>query len=545
MQQFIFGILGGISLLLLSLDMMGKSLERAAGDSLRKILGMLTSNIFVSVFVGAIVTAVIHSSTAVSVLMVGFVNAGLMNLTQALGIIYGANIGTTITGQMMRLNLTQYALPTIFLGVVVSHFAKNERVKYLAQAVTGFGLLFLGLNTLTTGAAYVQNNPLIKDYIIRYTSNPFMSIILGAIITIIIQSSTAVTGLVMSLSTTGLLDLSAATGIILGSNIGTCLTALIASIGTDKAARRTAVAHTGFNVIGVLMVLPFFPLAVKLLASSAGSISGQIANLHTIFNLGTALIFIPFTNLYAKLLYRLIPSTPEDEARIVGPRYIDKLLLDRPAYALSATYKELGKCTELASGMYNKIYKAIIDDDRKLLNEILEDEEILNSLQSQITFYMVELGRQRLNEVQSRQIPSVLHIVGDAERIGDHAKEMVDHCNKKINQKIVFSDIAYGQLAEIVEHLNKMTDLALHSLSEEKQDHQNAVSQAQKMHHQLVAMVETSQQGHIDRLENGQCSVAGGIIFMDILTHFERISEHLANIVKRGPGDDLRRIVTV
>lgn len=541
MQQFIFGVLGGISLLLLSVDMMGKGLERAAGDSLRRILSMLTSNIFISVIVGAIVTAVIHSSAAVIVLTVGFVNAGLMTLPQALGIIYGANIGTTITGQMMRLNLTQYALPIIFAGVIITYLTKKERVRYLAQAVTGFGLLFLGLNILTTGAIYVQDNPVINTFIVRYTSNPLMAILVGAIITVLIQSSSALTGLVMSLSITGLLDLNAATGLILGGNVGTCVTAMVAAMGTDKAARRTALGHTGFNVIGVLIILPFFNTAVNLLGKSAPDITGQIANLHTFFNVGIALLFIPITKYYAKLLYKLIPATAEDEARIKGPSYIDKLLLDRPAYALSATYKELGKCTELATDMYNKVYQSLIDDDAKLLVEVLEDEEVLNDLQKQIILYIVELGEKRLNAAQSKQIPAILHIVGDAERIGDHAKEMVEHCEKKIEENIIFSDIAYDDLTEIVNHMNEMSQLALKSLSEQVDDHVEAIKQAKKMHHQLVVMIERSQQGHIDRLEQGTCGVTAGIIFMDILSHFERISEHLANIVIKGPGDDLRR----
>ena len=545
MQQFVFGILGGVSLLLLSLDMMGKGLERAAGDSLRKILSMLTSNLLVGVIVGALVTAVIQSSAAVIVLAVGFVNAGLMTLPQALGIIYGANIGTTITGQLMRLNIAQYALPIIFAGVVISYVAKSDRIKYLGQALTGFGLLFLGLNTLTSGSAFVKNNPAMMDFIVRYTSNPLMSIGLGALITATVQSSSATTGLVMSLSEAGLLNLSAAAGMILGNNIGTCITAMLASIGTDKAARRTAIGHTGFNVFGVLLALPFFNTMVTLLQGSAPNLAGQIANLHTFFNVGTTFVFIPFTRYYAKFLYKIIPSTPEDEKRIVGPRFIDKLLLDRPSYALSATYKELGKCTELATEMYRKIYNSLINDDRKPLAEVLVDEEVLNDLQAQITIYMVELGKRRLSDDQSRQIPSVLHIVGDAERIGDHAKEMVEHCEKKINQKLPFSQIALAELGSIITQLDTLSDLATRSLSETFENHKEAVLDAQKLQRQLVEMVEQSQQGHIDRLEQGTCSVNSCILFMDILSHMERISEHLANIVKRGPGDDLRRMVTL
>jgi phosphate:Na+ symporter len=284
---------------------------------------------------------------------------------------------------------------------------------------------------------------------------------------------------------------------------------------------------------------------VTLLQDSAPNLAGQIANLHTFFNVGTTFVFIPFTRYYAKFLYKIIPSTPEDEKRIVGPRFIDKLLLDRPSYALSATYKELGKCTELATEMYRKIYNSLINDDRKPLAEVLVDEEVLNDLQAQITIYMVELGKRRLSDDQSRQIPSVLHIVGDAERIGDHAKEMVEHCEKKINQKLPFSQIALAELGSIITQLDTLSDLATRSLSETFENHKEAVLDAQKLQRQLVEMVEQSQQGHIDRLEQGTCSVNSGILFMDILSHMERISEHLANIVKRGPGDDLRRMVTL
>lgn len=538
MQDFLFGMIGGVALLLLGITMMGHGLERAAGNSLRKILSALTNNLLMGVGLGTVVTSIIQSSSAVTVLVVGFVNAGLMTLKQALGVIYGANIGTTMTGQIMRLKITDYALPIIAIGVVINLAAKSDRLKNLGNAITGFGILFLGLTTLGSGADYVKNNPWLQELIINYTKNPLAAVAIGAFATAIIQSSSASTGLVIALAQVGLLDFHSAAGIVLGNNIGTCITAWLASLHTDRAARRTAYAHVLFNITGVTLILPFFDQAVKFIQTTAPDVVGQIANIHTLFNISTTLLFIPLTGWFVKLLYHLVP---ELEGRITyGPRYLNKLLLETPEAAFAALYKELQHCHEVATLMVKQIFQSVFENDRAPLPDVLKEEDILNNLQSELISYVVLLSKQRLDIDQSQQIPAILHIVGDAERIGDHAKDMVELAHNKTEEKIIFSEEAHLELHQIQEQMLELAGLAQKAL-EYQEENPQLLNQAKSLEYSIKHLTEQGRMGHMTRLEVGSCTVRAGILYMDILSHLERISEHYANMVRRG-SDDSKQI---
>ena len=538
MQDFLFGLIGGVALLLLGITMMGHGLERAAGNSLRKILSALTNNLLMGVGLGTVVTSIIQSSSAVTVLVVGFVNAGLMTLKQALGVIYGANIGTTMTGQIMRLKITDYALPIIAIGVILNLAAKSDRNKNLGNAITGFGILFLGLTTLGSGSAYVKSNPWLQELIINYTKNPLAAVAIGAFATAIIQSSSASTGLVIALAQVGLLDFHSAAGIILGNNIGTCITAWLASLHTDRAARRTAYAHVLFNITGVLLILPFFEQAVNFIQTTAPDVVGQIANIHTLFNIGTTLLFIPLTGLFVKLLYHLVP---EVEGQITyGPRYLNKLLLETPEAAFAALYKELQHCHEVATLMVKQIFQSIFENDRTPLPDVLKEEDVLNNLQSELISYVVLLSKQRLDIDQSQQIPAILHIVGDAERIGDHAKDMVELAHNKTEEKIIFSEEAHLELHQIQEQMLELAGLAQKAL-EYQEENPQLLNQAKSLEYSIKYLTEQGRMGHMTRLEVGSCTVRAGILYMDILSHLERISEHYANMVRRG-SDDSKQI---
>jgi phosphate:Na+ symporter len=538
MQDFLFGLIGGVALLLLGITMMGHGLERAAGNSLRKILSALTNNLLMGVGLGTVVTSIIQSSSAVTVLVVGFVNAGLMTLKQALGVIYGANIGTTMTGQIMRLKITDYALPIIAIGVILNLAAKSDRNKNLGNAITGFGILFLGLTTLGSGSAYVKSNPWLQELIINYTKNPLAAVAIGAFATAIIQSSSASTGLVIALAQVGLLDFHSAAGIILGNNIGTCITAWLASLHTDRAARRTAYAHVLFNITGVLLILPFFEQAVNFIQTTAPDVVGQIANIHTLFNIGTTLLFIPLTGLFVKLLYRLVP---EVEGQITyGPRYLNKLLLETPEAAFAALYKELQHCHEVATLMVKQIFQSVFENDRAPLPDVLKEEDILNNLQSELISYVVLLSKQRLDIDQSQQIPAILHIVGDAERIGDHAKDMVELAHNKTEEKIIFSEEAHLELHQIQEQMLELAGLAQKAL-EYQEENPQLLNQAKSLEYSIKHLTEQGRMGHMTRLEVGSCTVRAGILYMDILSHLERIAEHYANMVRRG-SDDSKQI---
>ncbi|HZW48892.1 MAG TPA: Na/Pi cotransporter family protein [Bacillota bacterium] len=537
MREFAFGMIGGVALLLLGITMMGQGLERAAGNALRKIVDFLTTNLFLGVAVGTVVTSIIQSSSAVTVLAVGFVNAGLMTLKQALGVIYGANIGTTMTAQLMRLKITDYALPIIAIGVVVNLAAQKDRYKNIGSAIIGFGLLFLGLKTLGSGTEYVRTNPWIKDIIIKYTSNPLSAVAIGAFVTAIIQSSSASTGIVIALAQVGLLDFRSAAGIVLGNNIGTCVTALLASIHADLSARRTAYAHVFFNISGVLITLPFFNYLILFIQNSSTNITGQIANLHTTFNLLTTLLFIPFTDLFVKFLYKLVP---EEKGKLsYGPRYLNKSLISTPEAALAVLYKELQHCHEVATLMVQQIFKSVFENEEIVLNNILKEEEILNNLQTEVIQYVVLLSKENLDSIQSQQLPSILHIVGDAERIGDHTKDLTEQAREKSEEKIFFTEEATKELKLIQTEMAALAALALTSLKN-PETNSETFQQTIVLEREIKNLTEKGRNGHIERLENGNCTVRAGILYMDILSHLERISEHYANMVRRGSYDNLQ-----
>ena len=525
MKELIFGLFGGTALLLLGIEMLGEGMERAAGEAMKRILNRLTSSVWRGVALGTVVTSIIQSSSATTVMLVGFVNAGMMSLRQALGVIYGANIGTTITAQLLRLKITDYAMPIIAIGMLLRLFGRRERTRNLGYAAMGFGILFHGLVTLSSGSAFLVKNPQIAEIMQSYASNLFVAILIGAVFTGLIQSSSASTGLVIALASIGLLDLRMSAGIVFGCNIGTCVTAMLASLRSSTAARRTAIAHLGFNVIGVLLVIPFFSPFISLIEGTTPDIIGQIANIHTLFNTAAALIFIPFTRRYADLLYRLVPG--EEEEIDLGARHLDKLLLNTPDIALEAAFRELQRTAEIARRMHQRVHQAMLRNERGLLKSVVTDEEQINLLQREITRYMVDLAQHDLSENQSSRIPDILHIIGDLERIGDHAFNVVEHVEKKIDSEIEFSEEATLQLATIMDHIGEMNELIGASLQDRRlHNSETSRSLLQRIRNEC----EEGRQGHILRLEHGTCTVEAGIYFLDILSHYERIAEHYLNI---------------
>jgi len=526
MQELIFGFFGGVALLVLGIDMLGDGLERAAGQAMRKILNTLTSSLWRGIAVGTLLTAIIQSSSAMTVMVVGFANAGMMTLEQALGIIYGANIGTTVSTQLLRLSITDYAMPIMGVGVAIKMITKNERARNFGHALIGFGMIFLGLSTLGTGSEVLTSDPAIRQAIQHYASNPFSAVLIGTVLTGVIQSSFASTGLVMSLANAGVLDFRMSAGITLGNNIGTCVTALLASTGTSRAAKRTAIAHIFFNITGTLIALVFFDAFTNFIATTSDNLIGQIANLHTIFNISATIIFIPITKYFARFLYRIVPA--ETQEAPMGSRHLDKLLLGTPDAALDATYLELGHAHMTAARMYANVYLANANNDTQYLTTMLDDEELTNILQRDITQYLIDLSQQGLSAEQAGQVTDILHSIGDIERIGDHAFAMVEHVEKKISENLHFSEVASQQLREIVDIVDELS----HSVEETLKNHNDAfVDSSKALETSVKTLCEKAREGHIDRLERGLCTIDAGIYYLDILSHFERIAEHMRHIV--------------
>lgn len=535
MKELIFGLIGGTALLMYGVDKMGEGLEKASGEMMKKILSVLTGRVWSAFLVGTFLTALVQSSTAITVLTVGFVNAGLMKLPQAIGIIYGANIGTTITAQLMAFSfsfkLTDIALPVLGVGFAVGYFAKNKTLKNVGDAVMGFGMMFLGLKILNSGIPIMQQSETLKFFFQNYASIPIVAILLGACATALVHSSGATVGLVMVLGQAGLIDLQAAICIMLGDNIGTCITAQLASLTANINARRTAWAHTLYNIFGVVLVAlilsPFvnFVKATTIYFQPVSDISAQIANSHTIFNLASAFIFLPLTKQYVKFLELVIrPKGKEDENE---PKYLNKLLLSTPVAAFKASLSEIIRGAEITKRMINNVMDAFYTNDSKKLDIVQKDEDVVNNLQKNIIAYIIDISKNPLSDSQSNMIPAMIGSINNIERIGDHSIDLLRLTNVKIEKNLKFSDDAIKDLQELQDVIVEMFDNTIEILKEKNPS--LLIKTAE-----LEATVDITSRSlignHLLRLEQGTCTVEAGVLYSDLVNYFERVADHIFKV---------------
>lgn len=534
MQEMIFGLIGGTALLMYGVDMMGDGIEKASGETMKKILTVLTGKVWMAFLVGIFITAIVQSSTAVTVLTVGFVNSGLMNLPQAIGIIYGANIGTTITAQLMafsfKFKLTDIALPVLGIGFAINHMVKNKKIKNLGQAMMGFGMMFLGLRFLNAGVPYMEQSESLKHFFTQYASIPIVGMILGAFVTAMVHSSAATIGLVMVLSQAGLLDLTSAIYIILGDNIGTCFTAQIASLSSNINARRTAWAHTFYNIFGAIIAVITLPIFMKVIIAATeyfqpnGDITAYIANSHTLFNVLNAIIFLPLTKYYVKFLNRVIKTKADVQ---IQKNLLDRLLLDTPMAALEASRTEIINGTKIINTMLKDVMDMIYTNDIKKLGKILDNESVINQMQKDLTRYVVDISRKKLTERQSIMIPAMITSVNNLERSGDRIIEISSLFQKKIDGNLTFTNSAIEELRQIEELIIELADKTVVTL--EKRDRE-VIDLIVKVEDKVDELTEAFQRNHIRRLNEGSCQVDAGVLFIDIISHLERIADHIYKI---------------
>jgi len=519
---------GGIALFLYGMTKMGEGLQKIAGDKLRRILETLTSSRLSGVAVGLIVTAIIQSSGATSVMCVSFVNAGIMRFEQAIGVIMGANIGTTVTAQMVAFRLERAALPAIALGMALMLLGKRKSVKEgWADCFMGFGMLFLGLSITGDAVMPLQSYPPFINILCIGRTNPFLGVIVGIIFTALLQSSSAVTGLLVMLASRDVMDLGAALPIILGANIGTTSTALLASINTSLAARRTAYAHLLFNIVGVAIFFPFLKPFQQIIAYTSADMARQIANAHTIFNITTTLLLLPLMPQFTSLVCKLVKGT--EQAIEYGPKYLDAKLVSVPFMAVVQTQKEVIRMAKLclenletAVGIFRGDPKA----DRKRFDNI---EETIDEIEEAISYYVAKVFQQDVNSAQAKILTSAISISADLERIGDHATAIVELADYKEKHNLPFSQ-------EAVEELNEMLDKAVESVRTvvealETGDKRKAASII-PMDDVLDELERNLRSRHIQRLNKGICYPASGVVFLDMLSHLERIGDHAVNIAE-------------
>ncbi len=530
-MKFVFSIAGGLALFLYGIGLMGTGLQKIAGERMKRILAMLTTSPWTGALIGTGITAIIQSSSATTVMVIGFVNAGLMTLTQAIGVIFGANIGTTVTAQLMAFKITKLALPILAVGFAIQFLFKKDIYKYFGHFLLGFGILFLGLNMMTQVTEPLVRNEGVRQAFVHYSENPVLGLLTGMIVTCIVQSSSATVGLVLVLASSGLISLHGAIPLILGDNIGTTVTALIASLGVGRSAKRAAVAHLMFNVIGSIIVMVLLRFYLRLVLYTSSDVARQVANAHTLFNVINTLLFLPFAGLYAKLIKLIIPG--EDRVLETGPKYVDAGLLRVPSVAIDQTIKEIARMLEITRQMVQNAMSGIFEGNRTRLLEVEQQEAVVDNLQLVVTEYVMDISQRQLGEAESEMIPMLIHSVNDVERIGDHAENLVGLAERKLARGLPFTEEAIESLKQLDFQLDHMIEITTRALSSNDQSAAQTVLEQEKW---LNEMSDKFQQDHMERLDQGRCNVRSGLVFLDIINNFEKIGDHLTNIAEAVLG---------
>lgn len=530
--MMLFTLMGGFGMFLYGMKMMSDGLEAVAGDRMRRTLEILTTNRLMAVGVGAGVTAMIQSSSATTVMIVGFVNAGLMSLAQATGVIMGANIGTTITAQLIAFKLTDIAPVVVFIGMILVMFVKKKSMNRIGIVTLGFGLLFLGLATMSHAMEPLRDVPEFRAFLVNF-QNPVVGILVGTVFTIIIQSSSASVGILQSFAMLGVIDLNTAVFVILGQNIGTCFTAVFAAIGTGANSKRAAGIHLLFNIIGsavFLVIVLLFPVLVdNIEAFSGGNVARQIANFHTIFNITVTILLFPFANFLVRLVTRIIKEEPKIEDAELKLVYLDERITQTPAIALQMTLKEINRMGMIAGNNMKRALESFFDQDPKRTSEVYEVEKTIDYLCDNITDYLVQFRGLDLSDEDLRVLGTLHHVVIDLERIGDLAENIVEYGESIGDKGTKFSPEAY-------EEMRIMGDKTLETLATgldvfAKRD-RSRVPQVAALEQAVDDLKRDYIQNHIDRLSVKACDPRAGVVFTNLITTLERITDHTNNIAQ-------------
>lgn len=535
--QVVLTFVGGFGLFLFGMEYMGEGLQKAAGNKMKNLLGVLTSNRFLGVIVGAGITALIQSSSATTVMVVGFVNAGLMSLRQAVGVIMGANVGTTITAWIVALGeWTKYLKPAviapifIIVGVIMISFAKSKNVKNIGQIAFGFGTLFLGLESMSDAADPLRDLPQIKGAFVTLGRNPIFGVIAGALVTAIIQSSSASVGILQALATAGLVPWNSAIYIIMGQNIGTCITAILSSIGASTNAKRAATIHFLFNFIGSVLftIIAFLIFTFALPGLGVRNIGvTEISIVHTVFNILNTIILFPFGNLLVHLAELVIHEGKEANPTLL--QHLDNRILETPSFALENVVKEVMRMGKLAQANVQTAVDGLFAKDSKKINLVFEQEKTINALQQGINDYLIKLAHTNLSEDENYIVTSLFHTVGDIERIGDHAENLAELADEMVKENLKFSVDAKKELEEITKNAIRCIEVALKGYELQSEE---TAREAIPYEIYVDKLEERYRTRHMKRLADETCEPRAGIVFLDTISNVERISDHALNIAQ-------------
>lgn len=539
----IFFMLGGIAVMMFGMKFMGSNLEQIAGNNMKKMLGKMTSNRFAGVGIGAAVTAIINSSTATTVMLVGFVNVGLMSLTQATSVIMGANIGTTITAQILSLSgdkgiIDMNAIAALFAasGMILTMVFRKDKIKKIGNILIGVGMIFIGLKIMSKSVnsiIYDENGALLPFFNTVFNNEnifPLLLVLIGIIFTALIQSSAAITGILIALGSA--INFRTAVFIILGSNIGTCITSIISSFGTTTNAKRTAIIHLLFNAIGCFVcIVPIWIWtdAVEdfMITLSGTSMERIIANFHTLFNLFTSFILLPFTKYLVRIAEKIIAEKETEQSKKHNLTFIDNRLLETPPIAMDNTKKELVKMSAIAKENLNLAMNMLLNDRVDEQELFADNETALNFLNHSITSFMTKLMGKDLSRVDEKKIGTYFHVVSDIERVGDYAENIVEYTMKLRHEEMSFSDDAKKELTEVLNTINELFDKGIEAFKNRNFALLNDVDSLEECTDELSVKLENL---HIERVKVGACSAQIGSVYLQTVSNLERIADHITNI---------------
>ena len=533
--SIILPFIGGLGMFIYGMQIMAQGLENAAGSKMKSLLEVLTKNKFFGVLLGAFITAVIQSSSATTVMVVGFVNAGIMNLTQAMGVIMGANIGTTVTGWLVSsvewakaLSPANIAPVAVMIGVIVMLTGKRRSTKDISSIIVGFGILFIGITTMSDAVEPLQQSEAFCNLFVTLGHSPFLGIVAGALVTAVIQSSSV--GILQSLAAAGLVPFNAAVYIIMGQNIGTCVTAIMSSIGAKKTAKTAAVMHLLFNIIGTIIFSVVAIVFFKVINPGFGEgliTQTEISTVHTIFNIGTTILLFPVSDWIIKLAKKLEREDSDDVDE--GQVLLDDRMLETPSIALQSTVSEMVRMGHVVRGTMDRTRDVLITKKREEIEKIREEETIADGLCKGITEYAIKLNTLSINEKEHQEVASILQIVSDIERVSDYCENISEFAENLKDQKASFSEIAREEIQQMEDVCIDCFRYAIEALEERSKEKAMKVIEKESQADELEIALRTA---HMKRLARNECSTESGIVFLDALVCLERISDHARNIAE-------------
>ena len=542
----IIGLLGGLGLFLYGMNIMADGLQKSAGSKMKKLLSILTTNRFLGVAVGALVTAIIQSSSATTVMVVGFVNAGLINLLQATGVIMGANIGTTITSWIVSLGewasfLKPSTLAPLAAGIGAMMFVfGNDRKKQAGEIIIGFGLLFMGLELMSNTMKPFQGSQIFRDAFQTMGANPILGILVGLIVTAVIQSSSASVGILQSVASLGLVPWNAAVYIILGQNIGTCVTAILSAAGANRTAKRAALIHLLFNITGTILFAVgsvfFFRFNAEFGATPV-TLTG-ISIFHTIFNVANTVVLFPFSKQLVHLAEKLLPEHKTADGEQIAEekllKRLDERILNNPGFAIATTVEEVLKMADLTASNLRLCQQALTERDDALVQRVFEQEDIVDRSEKEITEYLIKINEESISERQSHTVTALLHTVNDIERISDHSENMAELIQNYIRQDLHFSEVASDEIRKMMEMARDNFEEAVNV---RRQYDFRKAEYVKRQEDAVDAMEEDLRFEHINRLAQNACDTRAGVVFLDVISNLERVSDHCVNIVEAAESE--------